>query len=727
MTLSERIQDIVRKHITPNRMEVRRDVEAKARSLVQELIDQPTPDRLNALLNAADEDLNPLKGHRTQNRFGVAFRGANGKSLRTQLAEIVVWVRKLWEAPEAQVADLVDHFLREQPIRGAGRAFPTYILYLRNANAFNLWLPALEEGLKACPGSSPNSGGYGAYNAAILAFRETYNLEPQAVDVVLTLLSLENEQEQHGNGSVIPPGHKEPSSPSSFLELPEYFSEETFELLVGLEEDPTAIYYQSNKDALRIHVEEPIQRLLRGAVALLPPSMKERMETEKRIFGRILKNDFGQGGAWPYVWGALYPKGGKRTTDAQLFVFLDAEGLSFGFWVGESASDCRQRFLAKAPAQSAQLLGLIGSAGSIPGLRFGEGPKAHGNPSLNGTDWLADLKAHGIRAAVFLTSEEVLATEESALVQRIASTFQALYPLFQLAAEENPSLDLDPEDDLPEPAQPYPLEQFAVDTGLDAETLRRWVAATHRKGQAIFYGPPGTGKTYVAERMARHLVAEGDGIWELVQFHPAYAYEDFIQGIRPETSGGSLSYPLVAGRFMDFCNKASARTGTCVLILDEINRANLSHVFGELMYLLEYRDREIRLAAGRPFRIPGNVRLIGTMNTADRSIALVDHALRRRFAFLGLRPLYDVLLQFHEKRGFSAEGLVQVLRQVNAAIDDPHYEIGISYFMREFDVIGLEDIWRMEIEPYLEEQFFSQREKVEAFRWLSVKSTILAH
>src|SRR5690606_11871441 len=128
---------------------------------------------------------------------------------------------------------------------------------------------------------------------------------------------------------------------------------------------------------------------------------------------------------------------------------------------------------------------------------------------------------------------------------------------------------------------------------------------------------------------------------------PSYAYEDFMQGIRPQSKDGRLEYPLVPGRFLDFCERARSRDGRCVLVIDEINRADLSRVFGELMYLLEYRDREVPLSGGQRFSIPSNVRIIGTMNTADRSIALVDYALRRRFAFLRLSPNFHVLRRYH--------------------------------------------------------------------------------
>ncbi|MEZ4708653.1 MAG: AAA family ATPase [Caldilineaceae bacterium] len=301
--------------------------------------------------------------------------------------------------------------------------------------------------------------------------------------------------------------------------------------------------------------------------------------------------------------------------------------------------------------------------------------------------------------------------------------------------EENAAFDkLRPREDVPPrdmsqpqtPTEPYTLAQVASATYLDEEIAARWVQIVRRKGQAIFYGPPGAGKTFVAEQIARHLssgAVDGprDGFYELVQFHAAYAYEDFVQGLRPRPAAdGGLTYELVSGRFLDFCRRARQRSGLCVLIIDEINRANLSRVFGELMYLLEYRDQAIHLAGGgEPFRIPGNVLILATMNTADRSIALVDHALRRRFAFIPLFPNYDVLRRFHaqQQTGFAVEPLIRRLEQINRAIEDPNYAVGISYFLRPHLADEIADIWQTEIEPYLEEYFFDQPERVEALRW----------
>ena len=298
-----------------------------------------------------------------------------------------------------------------------------------------------------------------------------------------------------------------------------------------------------------------------------------------------------------------------------------------------------------------------------------------------------------------------------------------LHPNIIVEDEEEESAEDSFDEEISNP--PYYLKNCAEETGYTEADLARWVRAIERKGQAVFYGPPGTGKTYIAERLARHLIGGGDGFTELVQFHPAYAYEDFMQGIRPlTTDDATLSYDMVHGRFYTFCQQARQRTSTCVLIIDEINRANVAGVFGELMYLLEYRDKEIALSGGGRFSIPGNVRLLATMNTADRSIALVDHALRRRFAFIHVPPNYDLLRHYHQNSGYDPTPLIRVLDRLNKQIGDPHYQLGTSFFMRPDIASQLEDIWRMEVEPYLEEYFFDQTSQIEAFRWQKIKKEI---
>ena len=274
-----------------------------------------------------------------------------------------------------------------------------------------------------------------------------------------------------------------------------------------------------------------------------------------------------------------------------------------------------------------------------------------------------------------------------------------------------------------EPVKTLPLPTLSQQTSYSTDQLTEWLRAIERKKQAIFYGAPGTGKTYLAKKIARHLVGGGDGKIQLLQFHPAYSYEEFIQGIRPTTKDGTLQYQLTDGRFLDFCRQAEAKKGVSVLIIDEINRANLARVFGELMYLLEYREEKMQLASGEQFTIPRQLRILATMNSADRSIALVDYALRRRFAFISLPPNYNILRHYHQQQqtGFNPTHLIDLLTRLNGQIQDPNYAIGVSFFCHPNISEELASIWQTEIEPYLEEFFFNQPAQIEQFRWQNVR------
>ncbi|XHX79539.1 MAG: AAA family ATPase [Stenomitos frigidus ULC029] len=333
-----------------------------------------------------------------------------------------------------------------------------------------------------------------------------------------------------------------------------------------------------------------------------------------------------------------------------------------------------------------------------------------------------------------IPAELVLQSSDEQLSDHIVKTFKQAFPLVLLATLDNPtqaiheyinSLKDDPTV-LPITVAPtFTLSDCAEATQLDEGLLHDWVKALNRKRQAVLYGPPGTGKTFLARHLAQHLIGGGNGFVDMVQFHPAYTYEDFIQGIRPKRTEGGLDYPIVPGRFLEFCKKAQlCGEHSCVLIIDEFNRANISQVFGELMYLLEYRDEKAYLASGETFSIPKNVRIICTMNTADRSIALVDHALRRRFAFLYVPPNYEGLRKYHQATGYATENLVNLLQHINAQIGDSHYQLGTSFFLRENLDAELKSIWQLEIEPYLEEFFFDQSDKMKNLRWAQVEGQL---
>ena len=222
--------------------------------------------------------------------------------------------------------------------------------------------------------------------------------------------------------------------------------------------------------------------------------------------------------------------------------------------------------------------------------------------------------------------------------------------------------------------------------------LRNIETLLQEKKQVIFQGPPGTGKTYVAKELARHL-AGGDERCRLVQFHPSYSYEDFVQGYRPRLlDNGQPGFALKDGPLMQIARQAGDDPdGQYFLIIDEINRGNLAKVFGELYFLLEYRETPMNLMYQEedepPFTMPGNLHIIGTMNTADRSIAMVDLALRRRFAFVDFsadeEPVKGLLRHWLEANGLGKmEWVADVVERANTKLDDRHAAIGPSYFMR---------------------------------------------
>jgi len=277
-----------------------------------------------------------------------------------------------------------------------------------------------------------------------------------------------------------------------------------------------------------------------------------------------------------------------------------------------------------------------------------------------------------------------------------------------------------------------PSEALSNELFVDLPWLSEVRALLDERRQIIFYGPPGTGKTYIARKLAADLV--GPEQVKLVQFHPAYTYEDFFEGYRPApgVGQGTISFELKAGPLRQLVNRAREHPDQAfVLIVDEINRANLAKVFGELYFLLEYRDQAVDLlysADEEGFTLPKNLYLIGTMNTADRSIALIDAAMRRRFAFIELSPdieptksLLDRWSSHHELGDTAAT----LLRRLNQRIADPDFRIGPAYFMKSADpdahsVERLERVWRTSILPLLQEHHYGEWENVKRHYQLSV-------
>ena len=252
------------------------------------------------------------------------------------------------------------------------------------------------------------------------------------------------------------------------------------------------------------------------------------------------------------------------------------------------------------------------------------------------------------------------------------------------------------------------------------------VALLKRKKNIILQGPPGVGKTFIARKLAYEIMQEiKDANIEMVQFHQSYSYEDFIQGLRPTQKGG---FDLRDGIFYSFCQRALAHPDRpFFFIIDEINRGNLSKIFGELMMLIEADKREEKFALKLTyaedeedrFYVPSNLYIIGTMNTADRSLAIVDYALRRRFAFITLQPDYgNNFRSFLASKGLSAgmvEHICSAVTKVNSKIKEDinlgeGFQIGHSYFCtfttNEDENKWWNEILSFELKPLLEEIWF---------------------
>jgi 5-methylcytosine-specific restriction protein B len=265
------------------------------------------------------------------------------------------------------------------------------------------------------------------------------------------------------------------------------------------------------------------------------------------------------------------------------------------------------------------------------------------------------------------------------------------------------------------------LAPLAEELLLDEEELNEIAQLLESKRQLVFYGPPGTGKTFVARRLALALVGDPSRV-RLVQFHPSYAYEDFVEGYRPRLIDGQATFELVPGPLRRMAKLASDDPAHLhVLIIDEMNRGNVAKVLGELYFLLEYRDEAIELQySAEPFAMPHNLRIIGTMNTADRSIALLDAALRRRFGFIPFfpdrPPIAGLLRRWLERHVGEMAWVADVVDLANQRLADRNGAIGPSFFL----VAGLDEarlglIWKHEILPYLEDQFYDDPARLADF------------
>ncbi|MEB5793380.1 AAA family ATPase [Staphylococcus hominis] len=273
----------------------------------------------------------------------------------------------------------------------------------------------------------------------------------------------------------------------------------------------------------------------------------------------------------------------------------------------------------------------------------------------------------------------------------------------------------------------YTAEQFLDDVFMNEEDYDTLIQLMRRKKNVILQGPPGVGKTYAAKRLAYSMMGVKDKERvKLVQFYQSYAYEDFVMGYRPTETG----FELRTGAFYNFCKQAEEDSEKdYFFIIDEINRGNLSKIFGELFMLIENdkRGMEIELLyADEKFCVPDNVYIIGMMNTADRSLAILDYALRRRFAFFDMKPAFETIQfkQYQENlKNPQFEALIDAIEALNVDIREDDmlgegFVIGHSYFSNIVNVTEseLSNIIEFEIIPLLKEYWFDEPSKVDIWK-----------
>lgn len=233
------------------------------------------------------------------------------------------------------------------------------------------------------------------------------------------------------------------------------FSNRTFELLELLHAQPTQVVYKEHKDEFKTHLETPLAKLFQEVAKRMPSDMAQLLEMENRILARIPKNDYGQGGAWDFLWGAFYPKGGKRIEDEQLYITVTHEGLQFGFSVADYGKADRELFTSNMKAIPTALVSKLSESLGPCGVVYGEhddgfsmtqsGIAPGQTKSLE--EWIAKLSQYGPHARTYVPKEQVVLMSGEELAGKIADMFKRLFPLFLMAKQE------------PEIAQPLALEQ----------------------------------------------------------------------------------------------------------------------------------------------------------------------------------------------------------------------------------------------------------------------------
>jgi 5-methylcytosine-specific restriction protein B len=689
-------------------------------------------------LAQAQEQMEMALARRDGKQIGTALAAADPNGSARSILDcglhaetLTLWVGRLWETDDPY--PLLAEFWSEDPLPGAGLWLPAAVLHLRDPQNFAPWDEEVRQGYAglddSAGGAEPPAERYRLFNEGIAWLRRRYGFHPLEAPAILAALGP-------------PEGQTERESTRQAALDPRAsvfggFCADTFHFLGELAHNNRREWMERQRERYRFGVREPLMELCHTLAArYVEPVLRgvhgwdlDTQARSGRALTSICKNNYGR--TQPYnsaLWIAFCRRGETGRRDgAQFFVRLDAEGLRYGLRLGRQAREAVQRFRRHIRLHVDLIFRALRERGALAECRFGPA-----DPPLTITtpdELRAWAEGRSFEVARSLPAEAALGPGEE-LAGDVLLTFDRLLPLYAGAIEEDAHPFLVRCLGGTESSESYTETDFQRATFLKRDWLERARGLLEMKRQLILQGVPGTGKTHVARNLARLLTGGREDAVQMVQFHPAYSYEEFVEGIKVRSvvvdGRADVSYPVEDGLLCAFAAAASRRPAEpFVLVIDEINRGNLPRIFGELLYLLEYREQAVCLPCSRrSFRLPANLYLLATMNAADRSVALVDQALRRRFSFLDMPPDPAVLLRWltaHPPAAGAAfaERVLLLFERLNARLRadlGPQGQVGHSYFMvPDLDEARLRIVWQHQVRPLLEEHFRGQPSRLAAY------------
>jgi MoxR-like ATPase len=490
------------------------------------------------------------------------------------------------------------------------------------------------------------------------------------------------------------------------------FSDETVAFLLELtEHTEDGPWHERNRRRYEHVLRDPSQAIVEGLRTRYIQRLNPAVAGGKRHLSILKKNDYGKGGYHDHYWFAFYdPAAGSKTRSVQLFVrFLGGArvwryGLAMGNYCGQYlkqlvAAIAGNRkavadYIRYCPAETVVRLSIGDREEQLSPADFAERLVRLGDDTFVPDGPLTDISI--VREYQLGTLPEHAAT----IVEEIGEYFTWAWPFFEAAmtgawsAPGPKSLAPKPGDEETgevDETAPKTIAELAEITALPEPLLSDIEEALWAKRQVILVGPPGTSKTFIARQFARYFVrqrqGQPQGNSDVLFMHASWRYEDFFQGLKP-SEGGSLRFEMRTGFFLKWVAKLKdwSPKARHVLVLDEINRCDTAAVLGELLQLLEYRDSPIPLLSGQRFIFPSNVFIIGTMNSADRSIGRMDLALQRRFLQLNLHPQPETLDRWLKRPGNNPLGFqASALARCNELLAEhgilPEQHIGHALFM----------------------------------------------